>query len=337
MGLRDFVIRRFITGFITLLLVIASNFILFRLPAFITGVDPAVLYGIQDAMRNPNIAKDLIQKYREQWGIPPPNAPISVWIEHFEKYLYNMLTFNFGRTFKLQRPVIVEFANRLPLTLLMIGTATILSILIGIWLGVRIGSKPGSKLDVSMMTFGIALYALPSFWVGLLFYQIFISQLRIFQTGFAGTESAYSDPLLMFLFTMYVLTPPIIVLVIVSFGGWMLLMRTSLVDVMSEDFIITARAKGLDERTILYKHAFRNALLPVVTSVTLAIAGIWTGSIVAEYIFQIKGMGQLFIWAYDNNEYALLEMLFYFVALTTILANIIADISYALLDPRVRY
>jgi len=337
MGLKEFVVRRIFTGFITLLIVIAANFVLFRLPALITGVDPAVLYGLQRAMNDPNIPKELIDEYRERWGIPAPNSPISVWIRHFQKYFWNMLTFNFGRTFTLQRPVLEEFVHRLPITLLMIGIATILSILIGIWLGVRIGSKPGSKLDVSMMTFGIALYALPSFWVGLLFYQIFISQYRIFQTGFAGTESYYADPLLMFMYTLYILAPPIIVLIIVTFGGWMLLMRNSLVDVMSEDFIITARAKGLDERTILYKHAFRNALLPVVTSVALAIAGIWTGSIVAEYIFQIRGMGQLFIWAYDHQEYALLEMLFYFVALTTILANIVADISYALLDPRVRY
>jgi len=337
MGLKEYLIKRIFTGFITLLLVIAANFIIFRLPAFVTGVDPAVLYGIQRALNNPNIQRDLIDQYREQWGIPSLNDPISKWIEHFTKYFTNMLTFHFGRTFRLQRPVIEELAIRLPITVLMIGLATIISILIGIWLGVRIGSKPGSKTDVSMMTVGLALYALPSFWFGLLFYQAFISGMRIFVVGFGGVEANYDDPLLMFAYTLYVLAPPVITLVVVSFGGWMLLMRNSLIDVMSEDYIITAKAKGLDNRTILYKHAFRNALLPVITSLVLAIAGIWTGAIIVEQIFQIRGVGNLFVWAYDNQEYALLEMLFYFIALSTIIANIIADISYALLDPRVRY
>jgi len=122
-----------------------------------------------------------------------------------------------------------------------------------------------------------------------------------------------------------------------SFAGWMLLMRSSLMEVMGEDYILTARAKGLDEATVLYKHAFRNAILPVATGVILALAGVWTGAVITETIFVIPGVGYLLLQAIIQLDYPLCEATFYFIALTTIVANIIADISYAFLDPRVKY
>lgn len=334
MGLREYAIKRAWTSFITILIIILANWVIFRLPTFVAGVDPAVLYGLQYAQANPQ-AKVEIERFRKMWGLPSPNDPITVWLHHLFKYFVNMLTFNFGKTFKLGRPVLAELANRLPITLAFMVPATVLSILIGIWLGVKCGAKAGTTIDTVLLFISLLLYALPAFWLEMLFIMAFYNAIPIFY--FMPMMKYHRDPVLYVLELMYVLVPPIVCLVLVSFGGWLLLMRQSLIDVMHEDYIVTARAKGLDERSVLYRHAFRNALLPVMTSVVLALAGVWTGAIITEYLFQIRGVGRLFVWAYENQDYPLLEMLFYFIALTTVIANYIADISYALLDPRVRY
>jgi len=334
MGLKEYAVRRFFTSLITIFIIIVANWLIFRLPVFVTGVDPAVLYGLDWAMRH-NVPVDVIERFREQWGLPSPDSPLTVWLMHLLKYIWNMLTFNFGKTFRLGRPVVQELAVRLPITLMFMVPATLLSLIIGIWLGVKAGANPGSKTDTILLNIGLTLYAFPAFWIELLFVLVFISGYGIFYMF--PEMHFFNDPVLYFLELMYVMIPPIICLVLVGFGGWLLFMRQSLIDVMHEDYIVTAKAKGLDERTVLYKHAFRNALLPVITGVVLALAGVWTGAIITETIFQIEGVGRLFLWAYQNQDYPLLEMLFYFVALTTVIANYIADISYALLDPRVRY
>ena len=348
MGLKEYTIRRLFTGFLTLLIVIAANFIIFRLPSFITGIDPATLYGMNKLMgesgreQDPSRIIDQIIDFKRRWDLPSLAAPIGIWFDHFTKYMTNMLTFNFGRSMAapaLNQPVVRILLARLPYTLFLMIPATLLSIVIGIALGVKIGSKPGSRLDVSLMTLAMALYALPIFWLQIIFLMVFASNLGWWPVGggISSTKYGFNDPLLFFVDIMYMFTLPILSLVIGGFAGWMLLMRNSLVDVMTEDYIITARAKGLDERVVLYKHAFRNAILPVVTAVILALAGVWTGAIITERVFNIPGVGNLFLLAVLNDNYPLAEMLFYFVAFTTIFANIIADISYALLDPRVKY
>lgn len=349
MGLKEYAVRRLFTGFITLLIVIAANFIIFRLPSFITGIDPATLYGMSRLMgggggrqTDPSRIIDQIIDFKRRWDLPSLAAPIGIWLDHFMKYVFNMLTFNFGKSMvapAVNQPVVQVLLARLPYTLYLMVPATLLSILVGIYLGVKIGSKPGSKLDVSLMTTAMAIYALPIFWLQIILLMVFASWLGWWPVGggISSTKYGFTDPLLFFTDIMYMFTLPILSLVIGSFPGWMLLMRNSLVDVMTEDYIMTARAKGLDDRVILYKHAFRNAVLPVVTSVILALAGVWTGAIITEQVFNIPGVGNLFLAAVLNDNYPLAEMLFYFVALTVILANILADISYAILDPRVRY
>jgi len=352
MGLKEYVIRRLITGTITLIITLIANWIIFRLPAFLTGIDPATLYGMSRLMagggggpggeQTAERIIDLIIAFKIKWDLPSLAAPIGVWIDHLIKYLINMITFNFGYSMgapAANQPVVKVLLARLPYSLFLLVPATLIAIIVGISIGVKIGSKPGSKLDVSMMVIAMMLYALPIFWLQIIFQMIFGGWLRWWPASW-GVHSTYytvEDPLLNFIDIMYMLTLPILSLVIGGFGGWMILMRNSLVDVMTEDYIITARAKGLDEKTVLYKHAFRNAILPVVTAVILALAGVWTGAIITERVFNIPGVGNLFLLAVVNDNYPLAEMLFYFVALTVILANIIADISYAILDPRVKY
>jgi len=345
MGLKEYAIKRVFTGFITLLIVIAANWVIFRLPIFILGIDPATLYGLAQLMntrgQNPiNILRILVN-YRRQWGLPSVNAPFGVWLQHFVKYYINMLKMDFGVSLGPPAPnipVVDLLLQRLPNTLLLLIPATLLSILIGIWIGVKMGANPGSRFDATMMIVIMMLYALPVFWLQIIFKMIFIDALKLWPgVGAHSKTIPIYDPVLNLVDQLYMYTLPILTLVIGGFGGWAILMRNSLVDVMTQDYILTARAKGLDERTVLYKHAFRNAILPVVTSVILAVAGVWTGAVLTEQVFSIPGVGRLIVEAVVAQNYSLAEMVFYFIALTTIIANIIADISYAILDPRVKY
>jgi len=343
MSLARYAVKRLITGTITLIVVIIINFFLFRLPIILFGVDPAVLYGLnrlqqQNPNEKPEVIEQLIQHYRERWNVPSRNDPPQVWLQHLMNYLRRMFTFDFGESiFTPRKPVLELLAERVPITVLLIGLATLFSIMVGMQLGVYLAKKPASKLDQFMVGSTMALYAVPTFWIQIMFIYFFAAQLRMFPVKGGISTYQYSDPLFRFFDLLYLFTLPVITLTVASYGGWLLLTRNSLIDVMTEDYILTARAKGLDERTILYKHAFRNAILPLVTSIVLAIADVWTGAVITETIFNIPGVGQLLLISVLNQNYPLAEMLFFFIALSTIIANIVADISYAILDPRVRY
>jgi len=345
MGLGKYIIKRSITGFITLLLVIAVNFFLFRIPAILFGVDPALMYGIQRLQNQwsqqgrpqEEILRE-IERLRKQWGIPGPNATFNEWMEAFYNYMGNMLTFNFGESlFTPIRPVLELLVTRLPYTILLLGLSTAFSIIVGVRLGIISAKNYGKKLDQTMMVLTLAIYAVPTFWIQVMCLVIFGRFLKVYPISGGISTYIYRDPLFRLMDLLYLFTLPVFTLVFASYGGWMFLMRNSLSDVLTEDYILTARAKGLDERVVLYKHAMRNAMLPVVTSIILAIAGIWTGAIITETVFNIPGVGSLLLISVLNQNYPLAEMLFYFIAMSTIVANIVADISYALLDPRVKY
>lgn len=345
MGLKKYTVKRIFTGFVTVILVLGANYFIFRLPEFITGTSPTMRYvqqRIQSMAQKGKItgeeAERIKRQVRKRFGQPPPGASPLTRIKYFLYYLKNMLLFNFGRSFDPTRqPVLDKLLTRLPFTLMLMGVATIGSIIIGIWLGVGAASEVGSKKDIGTLGMSLMLYSFPSYWFELLLIAALVVAIPIFPTP-AGTSTAkYTDSLFVTFDTVYQLALPILALTVVSFGWWVLLMRNSLVDVINEDYIYTARAKGLNPTTVLYKHAFRNALLPVWTSILLSIASMWTGAIITESIFSIPGVGTLLLTSITSQNYPLEEMLFYFIALTTIGAMVIADVSYGLLDPRVKY
>ena len=344
MGLKDYTARRIVTGTITLLIVMIFNWVLFRLPSFVTGVDPTWYYVLSQLMggqADPKLFIKILLDFKTRWKLPSLHAPIGLWIDHIIAYIINMFTFNLGEDMFLYegRPIAEILVSRIPISVMLILPATLISIMIGILVGAKLGAHPGSKLDVTLMTVALMLYSIPTFWLQVLFKVAFTVKWRVWPAtgGLTSLEAGSPDALISFLDAMYMLTLPIITLVIAGFAGWMLLMRNSLMEVMGEDYILTARAKGLDEATVLYKHAFRNAILPVATGVILALAGVWTGAVITETIFVIPGVGYLLLQAIIQLDYPLCEATFYFIALTTIVANIIADISYAFLDPRVKY
>jgi len=259
--------------------------------------------------------------------------------EEFYFYLVGMMTGNFGTSFTTSRPVIDEIAERVGPTLLLFGTATIISIILGIFGGVLMAWLRGSKVEIFAIVTSLFFYAMPIFWFGLILLFAFAYTWNFFPLGGFGCVDAQGNRLVGISCATDVLwhmTLPTLNLIILNIAGYVLLMRNSLLEVLGEDFVTVARAKGLKERRVMYKHAARNAMLPVTTVVALAMAGVISGGVLTETIFSWPGMGFYLVQRTLSQDFPAVQAAFFILALLTILGNVVADIAYAYLDPRVR-
>ncbi|MFF1634673.1 ABC transporter permease [Leifsonia sp. NPDC058248] len=233
-------------------------------------------------------------------------------------------------------PVGDAIASALPWTLGLVGFATVISFLIGTSLGAVIGWKRGGRLDVfvPITTF---LGTVPYFWVGLILIAVFSTTLGWFPAGHAyelGVEPGWNADFISQVISHGAL--PMITIVIVSIGGWVLGMRNMMLTVLDEDYITVAQAKGMPNRRVLWRYAARNAVLPQIQSFALAIGFIVSGTIVMEMVFSYPGIGLLLLNATSAKDYALMQGIFLVLVLAVLVANILADIAYAILDPRTR-
>ncbi len=251
-----------------------------------------------------------------------------------------MLTGNLGTSFFSGRPIAAEIGERIGPTLLLFGAATLISILVGIGAGVLLAWFRGSRGEVVAIVASLFFYSMPIFWFGLILLFVFALNVTIFPLGGFGCVDLQTGVPLEGLAcvgdVLYHMVLPLITLVIVSLAGYVLLMRNSLLEVLGEDFVTVARAKGLSERTVMYKHAARNALLPVTTVAAIAMAGVISGGVLTETIFSWPGMGFYLVQRTLTQDFPAVQAAFFILALLTILANVVADIAYAYLDPRVR-
>lgn len=326
MGLRKYIVKRTIYTIILIYIVLTVNFIIFQLmPA-----DPVTIMASSLRLK-PEQAKRLV----EIFGL---NEPLYI---RYLKYIKNMFLWEFGYSYYSQHPVINEIMERLPNTILLLGVSTIFSIIFGVFTGVYAAAKRGEKLDLSIMTSSLIISNLPVFWTGMIFLYVFGFIFKIFPFG--GTISPPSptnpltDPLSITIDILWHLFLPGFTLFLFSYGAYTLLMRSTMIESLTEDYITTARAKGVDERTVLFKHAFRNASLPLVTNIALSFASIISGAIATETVFSWHGMGLLTWDAVMQADYPVLQAIFYIFALSTIFANFIADILYGFIDPRIKY
>lgn len=255
-------------------------------------------------------------------------------------YLVNILTGNFGTSFQTGRAINDEIGERLGPTLLLFGTATLLAILVGIAGGVLLAWFRGSRGEVAGIVSGLFFYSMPVFWFGLVLLYLFAYTFTYFPLGGFGCTNLRTGETLgqpaCTIDILWHLMLPVLTLTIANLAGWALLMRNSLLEVLGEDFVTVARAKGLRERTVMYKHAARNAMLPVTTVVALAISGVISGGVLTETIFSYPGMGFYLITRTLNQDFPAVQAAFFILALLTILGNVVADVAYAYLDPRVR-
>jgi peptide/nickel transport system permease protein len=254
-----------------------------------------------------------------------------------------MLTWQYGLSFDTPPKVISkEMGWRLANTLILLGTVTVITIIIGTYLGVLAGSRRGKKTDVTVMGIGLFTWGFPTFFFQILFLIFFAYYTRInwgIQIIPFGGMISYpppQDPIAYLGDVLWHAAGPIITLTVLGFGGWALYTRNLMIDTLTEDFILTAKAKGAKERDVLYKHAFRAILPPIATMIAMSIPGIVTGAVITETIFSWPGIGSWYIDALNRGNHPVTQSVLYNYAFLVILANLVSDILYGFLDPRIR-
>jgi peptide/nickel transport system permease protein len=354
MGLRGYVARRLVYAVILLIAALALNFIIFELMPGDLATQYLNVRGV-----NSDQLVILINQWKHTWGL---DQPLHI---RFGIYIQNMLTWNFGKSMVSLSPVSDAILMRIPWTLMLIGLATVFSILLGIITGVVSAYKRGSTLDSGILMSALMLGSVPVFWLGLVIIIIFAGWLRLFPTGGAyPTEWAVPGNLPVVgavhssiassngMSTVFALGSgtteyflgiithaflPVFTLSLFLFGGYTLLARATMIDALTEDYIVTARAKGVSETSVLFRHALKNASLPIITAVALAFGFLFSGATITETTFSYPGLGLYIFNSVQLKDFFAMQAIFYIITLMVIIANILADFLYGVIDPRIKY
>lgn len=324
-GLRSYVFKRAVYSVILVLLVITINFAIFMVRS------PVDMLASGKKLR-----PQQIEELKRRFGVFDP-----IYVRYL-KYLQNLLTFQFGYSYRTGRTISEEVFSRLSNTLALSITAEIVAIAAGLILGVIAASRRGKIADIFSSIFSVVTQGLPVFWIGMLLLLIFSYNLGWFPLGHSeppewAIHGRPDNILIELAIRFQYLLLPALTLVIITVGGYALLTRASMIEVLSEDYLITLKAKGLSNLKILYKHALKNASLPIITQVAIAFAFTLSGALVTETIFTYPGLG---MWIWDSiqfRDFPALSAIFYIVSLCVIVANFLVDIIYGVIDPRIRY
>ena len=294
------------------------------------------LWGLLDAQGN------LIPWYQRYftWLFSPDRAGIDVTLGAWHIHGGGMLTGDWGvSTFVAPtKPTLQLMGERLPFTLILMGGTMLLSLLIGLPMGILGAVKQYSRLDYTLTLFGFAGISLPGFWLAWMLILVFGVTLRTWGLPHLPISGAYDVEMQGDLWNRFThLILPMITLTIPSLAGWSRFLRSQLLEVLRLDYVRTAWAKGLRPRAVILKHALRNALGPMITLFTLSLPVLFGGTVIVESVFSYPGMGQLYITALSAYDWTV--VMGYLLVTTTliVLANLLADVLYAVADPRIRY
>lgn len=307
---------------ITIFFVIVFNYFLFRvLPG-----DPMAMM-----MRSPKVSQEAIENMRAMFGLNEP------WYTQFFIYMKNLIQGDMGISFLYKKDVWEVIASRIFPTVILLFLAEAAAIVSGILLGILAARKRGTRLDVSALGFSLITYSMPTFWLGMILIVICSVNLRLFPTSgmmSAGETLSANAASIADLGVHLVL--PVLTMALVLIGEYTLTMRNTAIDVLEEDYITTAKAKGFSDKYILRRHVLPNAMLPMITIIAINLGLIVGGAIQVETIFSWPGLGRLTYDALTARDYPLLQGLFLLVTVCVVLANFIADILYSYIDPRVK-
>jgi peptide/nickel transport system permease protein len=325
-GTRRYVIGKVAQAVLTLAFVLVFNFFLFR----VMPGDPITMLLRGSGALTPQTIAEL----EEDLGL---NQPLP---QQFVTYVGDTLTGNFGVSLANGEPVTQRIEDRIWPTVLLVGTSTIASLLIGLMIGIYGGWRRGSAFDVGSMGFTLVAYSMPEFWFGILMLMAFAGGVgffpAIFPTGGYQTAGAELTGFAHAVDVLNHLFLPWLTLTIAYLGEYALIMRSSILDVKEEDYVTAARAKGLRDKQVLWRHTVPNALLPTMTLTFLSLGFVFAGAITIEYIFSWPGLGLLTVDAIDDKDFPMLQALFLLFSAAVIVANLVADLLYVYLDPRVR-
>jgi peptide/nickel transport system permease protein len=317
---RRLVFGKILASLGTLAFVVVFNFFLFR----VVESDP-----VANLYRGRNLTQEQRQELRREFGLDGSQA------EQFARYVVQTAQLNLGRSYTSNEPVSSEIARRAWPTVALVGISALLSAVIGILMGIVAAWRRGSKTDYASTGFTMATYSMPDFWLGMLLLLVFAVGLGWFPVGGlvdpgtgGGVERLLDQAQHMVL--------PAATLTIAYLGEYALIMRSSLLETMREDYLLLARAKGLRDVAVRNRHAVPNALLPVVTLLAINVGFVLSGAIAVETIFSWPGLGLATFEALSGPDLPMLQGLFLVFSAAVIVANLAADLLYSYLDPRVR-
>ncbi|MFX1559647.1 MAG: ABC transporter permease subunit [Promethearchaeota archaeon] len=321
MGLRGVVAKRIIQAGITIWIALSIDFVFFHM---LPGNPVSLLAG------NPNLGEIVQERIIEEFGLDQPfHIQYGLFVRQF-------LAGNLGYSFHFLVPVQDIIYSRLINTLLLVLPATIISIITGIWIGKKAAWKRGEREDVTGLIISLVTYSIPSFWLSMFFIMIFSVNLHLFPLTPWHPDLSPQDPLGFIGDLITHLMLPWAVLWIAIIGVFALIMRNALLDVLSEDYMITARAKGRTENDQLNKEAVPNAMIPVATIIALNIGATVSGALQVEVVFSYPGIGRLLWDGIIYRDYPILQATFFMITVVIVAANLIADFLYYVLDPRIR-
>jgi peptide/nickel transport system permease protein len=348
MGLRGFILKRLGYSIILIVLALSLNYFLFMMLG-----NPEELFVPARGLTQQEQERFLMS-FKRAWGLDQP-----FHIRYLD-YLRKMFTWDFGRSMVNDRPVADQIMGRLPWTLLLIGASTVISIVIGVLTGVLSAYKRGTQLDSGILLTALMLGSLPTFWLGMVLVVIFGEHhlLGMFPeqgslpirwgVGSTPFPQAFTivggtlqvDPSGALTYLGGILSHailPVLTLSMFLFGGYTLLARATMLESLTEDYIVTARAKGVSETTVLFRHALKNASLPLITSVALAFGFLFSGAAITETVFNYGGLGLWIFESVTNIDFFAIQAIFYIITLMVVIANIVADLLYGMVDPRIKY
>lgn len=321
MGLKRFIFRKVVAACLTIVAIVCVNFVIFR----IAPGDP-----VRMMFRDPRVSAENLEEMRRTFGLDKPLSG------QFVAYVKELAHGNLGLSFSHRRPVLEVVAQKIPATLILVVTALMIAVFLGVALGALAGWKSGTRLDTFILTASLTMYSIPTFALGIILLLVFAYHIAIFPLGgmvtpaslFEGSELVWDVLWHMFL--------PALSIVIWYVGEYVLLTRSSMIDVMGQEYITTAYSKGLKKFRILKNHALRNALLPVVTITGVNLGFAVAGVIEAETVFSWPGVGRLVYDAVSHRDYPLLQGVFLLFAFSVVLANLAIDLIYGYIDPRIK-
>ena len=337
-----YIAKKLTWSFLTILFVIVMNFFLFRvLPG-----DPA-----RAGIRDPRLTVEAVEAIRVRFGLDKPvincfqslnpietgNCLINPFETQFFIYIGNLLRGELGISFHSNRPVAELLVDRLWNTLLLIGAGQILAIVFGMLFGIVAAYRARTAIDYTALLSSLLAWSLPTFWLGIILLFVGSSNFGLPIGGKATAGGAFANAWEEWQDIGRHMLLPTLTYTIVFMGEYMLIMRSALLDVLSEDYILTARAKGLRTFQILKDHALKNAMLPMVTLIAINLGFTVAGAVQIETVFSWPGLGGAIFESVGRRDFPVLQGAFLLIAVSVIIANLIADLTYSYLDPRVSH
>lgn len=310
-----YLVRRVLQALLVVWIVSVITFILSRL---LPGEPARAILGLRATPVQ-------IEAFRQARGYDEPLI-VQYWM-----YVGRLAHGDLGFSYKLNETVAGLVAQRLPPTILLVGLAVLVAVILAVPLGMLQATRRNTPIDYALTGVSFIFYSMPSFWLGLLLITIFAVQLGMFPPG--APQGSFSDVLA----SPAGLVLPVMTLALVTLAEFSRYMRSSTMDNLTQDYVGTARAKGASQSRVLYRHVLRNSLIPIVTLLGLRLPAVLNGALITEGVFNYPGIGRLFWQATQSQDYDVLLGVTLIVAVGTVVGSLLADVIYAVLDPRIRY